>query len=175
MRPSESGRRATQGATRANLPRKTLGNDKASSEKRTFEFEPSREGPRNRLAGTGGFGDRKRQGAITSARGGAAGARTEPVVAFQTIRVSRSPSGTDVREPVSARMSPARAEQLNGQAPSFGPYRGPVQRTETTPTDLRRRTSSSSSSLKRWRYLRMTATSPCRSTTTAPALTALER
>lgn len=175
MRPPETGRRAVQGATRARLPRKNLGNDKASSAMRTFEFEPSREGPRKSPAGTGGVGNRKRPGAISSARGGAAGVRTEPVLAFRTIRVSRSPSGTAVREPVSVCFSAARAEQLDEQAPSFGPDRGPGQRAATAPTALRRRTSSSSSSLKRWRYLRMTATSPCRSTTTAPALTALER
>lgn len=120
MRPPETGRRAVQGATRARLPRKNPGNDKASSAMRTFEVEPSREGPRNSPAGTGGVENRKRPGATCSARGGAAGVRTEPVLAFRTIRVSRSPSGTAVREPGSARLSAARAEQLDGQARASG-------------------------------------------------------
>lgn len=45
-------------------------------------------------------------GAIASAQAGAARVRAEPVVALLMIGVRRSPSGTAVRERVSARMSP---------------------------------------------------------------------
>lgn len=120
MRPPETGRRAVQRATRARLPRKNPGNDKASSEMWTFELEHSREGRRNGPAEPGALVNRSGRGAMTSARGGPARVRAGPVVAFQPFRVTRSVSGTAVREPGSARLSAARAEQLDGQARASG-------------------------------------------------------